>query len=421
MLAKHIMVFSLQNKTKASPFVLPPVMPDEVRKFRFHLPAYVHLPCSRKYMSCAFTQKVYKLSQMLLSLGHEVFVYGAEGSDVPCTEFIQTHTLKDIRKAWGEGDNRFEIGYDWQNKGFKHDFNIKKTFTTILFYDSVIGAINKRKKEDDFLLLMQGVYHRPIDNGVKLFLTCEPGIGYRGSYTKYKAFESSYLQNFTYGSRHPLESINGNFYDRVIPNYFDPQDFKFSSKKEDYFLFMGRLIVRKGLEIAHKTCRALNVPLKIAGQGSSSWDGMKRELIIDKLTMQGEHLDFVGYADVEKRKELLSRAKAVFVPTLYLESFGGINVEAQLSGTPVISTNFGCFPETIEDGRTGFLCNTLQDFVDACKNVDKLDYQYIRDRAVRKYSMENVKWQFQKWFEDLYQLFLSVQDPRVKGWHRVKK
>ena len=391
------------------------------RKFRFHIPAYVHLPCNQKYMSCAFTQKIYKLSQMLLSLGHEVFIYGAEGSDVPCTEFIQTHTLKDIRKEWGEGDNRFEIGYDWQNKGFKHDFNARRTATTIMFYAKCIEEINKRKKPDDFLLIMQGIYHKPIDDNIKLFLTCEPGIGYRGSYAKYRAFESSYLQNFTYGSQHPFASVNGNFYDRVIPNYFDPEDFKFSKNKDDYFLFMGRLIIRKGLEIAHKTCRELNVPLKIAGQGLKSWDGMKRKLITEELTIQGEHLDFVGYADIEKRKELLSKAKAVFIPTLYLEAFGGINVEAQLSGTPVITTNFGCFPEAVENKKTGFLCNTLNDFVNAAKRVNELDPQYIRDRAIGKYSMENVKWQFQKWFEELYEVWESVQDPTKKGWHRIKK
>lgn len=397
-----------------------PIITGKIRKFRFHIPAYVHLPCSRKYMACAFTQKIYKLSQMLLSLGHEVFIYGAEGSDVPCTEFIQTHTLKDIRKEWGEGDNREEIGYDWQNKGFKHDFNTRKTFATIKFYNAVIEAINQRKQPDDFLLVMQGYYHKPIADGVKLYLTCEPGIGYRGSYCNFRAFESSSLQNFTYGSQYPFKSVNGNFYDRVIPNYFDPQDFKFSEKKDDYFLFMGRLIIRKGLEIAHKTCKELNASLKIAGQGLKSWDGIQRKLVSEELTIQGEHLDFVGYADIKKRKELLSKAKAVFVPTLYLESFGGVNVEAQLSGTPVISTNFGAFPETIEDKKTGFLCNTLQDFVDACKKIDTLNPQYIRDRAVRKYSMENVKWEFQRWFDDLYDVWESTQDLNKKGWHRIK-
>ena len=63
--------------------------------YRFHMLGLVHLPCSKAYLSCAFTQKNHKLARMLLSLGHEVFYYGAEGSDVPCTKFFETHTLKD--------------------------------------------------------------------------------------------------------------------------------------------------------------------------------------------------------------------------------------------------------------------------------------------------------------------------------------
>lgn len=385
-------------------------------KYKFHLLGLVHLPVSERYMGCAFTQKIVKLSKMLLSLGHEVYIYGAEGSDAPCTEFIQTHTLSDIRSEWGEGDNRFEIGYDWETKGFKHDFNAEKTKTTQKYYKNAIDAINKRKKADDFLLVMQGTYQRPVDDGVKLFLTMEPGIGYRGSYTRFRAFESAYLQNFTYGSSHPFKSIDGHFYDRVIPNYFDMKDFEFSDQKEDYYFFIGRLIRRKGLWIAHRAVKQLGKTLVVAGQGIESWDG--ETLKADGMVLSG-NIKYVGYVNVEQRKKYLSKAKAVFVPTIYLEAFGGTNVEAQLSGTPVITTNFGVFPETVEHGKTGFLCNTLQDFVDAAKESSKLDYKYIRDRAEKKYSMENVKYDFNKWFDDVYQVYLST-DGKTPGWSFVR-
>ena len=358
---------------------------------------------------------------MLMSKGHEVYLYGAEGSDAPCTEFIQTHTLDDLRKEWGEGDNNFALGYDWKTKGFKHDFNTEKTETTKKFYQNCIEEINKRKKDDDFLLLMQGVYHKPIADAVNLFLTCEPGIGYRGSFARFKAFESAYLQNFTYGSANPFKSINGNYYDRVIPNYFDLGDFTFKTEKEDFFLFIGRLIQRKGLEIAFNVAKQLGKKLVIAGQGMERWDKETKTLVADGMLLEGGDIDYIGYVDAEERKELLARAKAVFVPTIYLEAFGGVNVEAQLSGTPVLTTNFGVFPETVEHGKTGFCCDTLDDFVQAAKMVDGLDKNYIRERAVKKYAMENVVVQFEKWFEDLYQVYLSAVDPNVKGWHFIKE
>lgn len=361
-------------------------------------------------MGCAFTQKTVKLSKMLLSLGHEVVLYGSEGSDAPCSEFIQTHTLKEIRQEWGEGDNRFEIGYDWKSKGFKHDFNGPYTETTQKYYQSCIKELDERKRDDDFLLVMQGVYQRAVSNAVKLWLTCEPGIGYRGSYSRFRAFESAYLQNFTYGSENPRKGINGHYYDRVIPNYFDEKDFRFSAEKEDYFFYIGRLIVRKGVMTAVKATEAMGAKLVLAGQQSD-------EIDVGKLP---PHCEFVGYVEPEKRTELMGKARAVFVPTLYLEAFGGVNVEAQLCGTPAITTNFGVFPETVVNGVTGFRCDTLQDFVDAARDVDRLDPHAIRNHAER-YLMDNVKWEFQKWFDDLHQLYLSAQDSNVKGWHHIEK
>lgn len=379
--------------------------------YRFHLLGLVHLPVSERYMGCAFTQKIVKLAKMLIALGHEVILYGAEGSDALCSEFVQTHTLKDIRQQWGDGDNRLEcdgLGYDWRKTGFRHDFNSPRTETTQKYYRACIDGINHRKRPDDFLLVMQGTYQRPISNAVNLWLTCEPGIGYRGSFSRFRAFESAYLQNFTYGSEHPKASINGHYYDRVIPNYFDHKDFPFLDKKEDYFLYIGRLVIRKGVMTAVKATEAIDAPLILAGQQSS-------EIDVSKLP---PHCHFIGYVEPEQRASLMGKARAIFVPTLYLEAFGGVNVEAQLCGTPAITTSFGCFPETVQHGVTGFCCDTLQDFVDAAHNVDKLDPRAIRRHAER-YLMGNVQWEFQKWFQDLHALYESAMDPAKKGWHRL--
>lgn len=378
------------------------IMASSQPRYTFHIPGYAHLPVSERYMACAFTQKVLKLSKMLLSLGYTVYIYGAEASDTPCTEFVQTHTLKDICDAWGEGDNRFEIGYDWKRSNFKHDFNTTKTETTKRFYQRGIEEINKRKQPDDFLLLMQGQYHKPIADQVGLWLTCEPGVGYRGSYTRFKAFESAYLRNFTYGSRTPYQSVDGDWYDRTIPNYFDPKDFTFRADKEDYYLYIGRLIERKGVRVAVKTVDAIGGRLILAGQGD--------------IKIDSPNCEFVGYVDPPERDRLMGGAKAVFVPTLYLEAFAGVHIEAMLTGTPCITTDFGVFEGTVQNGTNGYRCNTLQDFVDAARAVKNLDPHIVRQSAER-YLMDNVKHEFDEWFDDLYQLFRSAHEEGVKGWH----
>jgi len=380
-----------------------------IGKFRFHLLGLVHLPTSEHYSACAFTQKNVKLAKMLLDLGHEVWLYGAEGSDCPCTKFIQTHTLKDIRDAWGEGDNRFEIGYDWKGTQFKHDINAETQPVTRKYYENCIREINKHKNDDDFILLTQGSYQRSISQAVGLHMTCEPGIGYRGSFCNFRSFESTYIQNFTYGSEHPRKAINGRYYDRVIPNYFDTKDFPFQEEKDDYFLFMGRLIIRKGLDTAIKAVEAVGGKLLIAGQK----DEETKRINIDRPSCE-----YVGYADAKKRADLMRNAKAVFCPSIYLEPFCGVHVEAMLCGTPVITTNFGAFTDTIINGVNGYRCDTLQDFVDAAKNIDKLDPKVIRDHAER-FTLDSVKLEYQKWFSDIYNVWESSNDNTKKGWHRL--
>ena len=402
-----------------------------MQKFRFHLLSLCHLPQHKKFVSCAFTQKNRKLSKMLISLGHEVFFYGSEGSDIEeyCNSnnlhYIKTHTLNDICEDYGDGynlDDYPSVNYNVENCDFRHDFNSPKKPSTLKFYKNCIEHINEIKKPDDFLLCTQGSYHLPVRDAVGLFLNCEPGVGYRGSISRnFRAFESSYIQNFTYGSEHPFECINGSYYDRVIPNYVDPDDIEFSAEKDDYYLFIGRMIKRKGILTADLVCRHLGKKLIIAGQGAHV-DGQGRLIPNDNpdFILQPGTWEYVGFVDVEKRKKLMAKAIATFVPTEYLECFGGVNCESRLSGTPVLTTDFGVFSNIIENGLDGYKCHTLDDFVWAAKQCKNIDHALVRKRAER-YLMDYVRWEYEKWFSDLSAVYESTLSPDIKGWHRIRE
>lgn len=117
----------------------------------------------------------------------------------------------------------------------------------------------------------------------------------------------------------------------------------------------------------------------------------------------------------------MAHAIATFVPTEYLECFGGTHVESMPSGTPPITTDFGVFPYTIPDylnGQVGFRCNTLQDFVDATQKARGVNHRFIRDYAER-FLMDRVKYDFQKWFDDLYNVYESAENPAKRGWSRL--
>jgi len=380
------------------------------KKFTFHYLSMPHLPVTKEYCHCAFTQKIHKLTCMILDKGHTVYLYGVDHTDIEHENlhFVPCVTLSDVRKEWGDGDNRFELGYDIST-GFRHDLNKPITECQKKFRENAIENINLNKKPDHFLLLSQGSYHKYIADNVGLYLTLEPGIGYRGSYCKFRAFESSYIQNFTYGSENPRQSINGRYHDRVIPNYFETNLFNFNDKPEDYLCYLGRIIPRKGISTAMKVADVLGMKLKVAGQGS-----------LNDISYKCKNIEFIGIVDDKQRNELLKNAKVLFLPTFYLEPFGGTSIEANFCGTPSITTNFGVFPETIINGLNGYRCDTLQDFVDNTKKAFDLDRKKIREYAINNFSTEVINEQFEKWWQDLYQLYLSTTNKNIKGWHYIK-
>jgi glycosyltransferase involved in cell wall biosynthesis len=222
----------------------------------------------------------------------------------------------------------------------------------------------------------------------------EFGIGYEGILpNSFRVFESYAWMHCLYGKDGP-SSTDGRFYDTVIPNYFDINEFPEHKTGGDYFLFMSRMTARKGYEIAIETTKRIGAKLIVAGTPGDA--------------PVYDHVEYVGFADVQKRGELLSNAIGLFCPTLYLEPFGGVVCESLLCGTPVLTTDFGAFTETVRQDIDGFRCHTIGEFEKAaeiCK-CEYNDYIFnwhnnIRLHAQRRWSTDVVAKQYEKYFDRL--------------------
>jgi glycosyltransferase involved in cell wall biosynthesis len=67
----------------------------------------------------------------------------------------------------------------------------------------------------------------------------------------------------------------------------------------------------------------------------------------------------------------------------------------------MITTDFGAFTESVEQGVTGFRCVTLGEFVQAIDLARGLNRQYVRDRAVRLYSEDTAVQSYARYFQRL--------------------
>ncbi|MEF9984092.1 MAG: glycosyltransferase [Oscillospiraceae bacterium] len=361
-----------------------------MNKLRFHLLGLAHLETNKTNSACAFTQKIIKLADMIKKYGHFIYFYGVEGSQVNCDEFVQVSTQEILRKAYGD--------YDRATTVFKQN---PDDIAHETFNNNAIKAILERKEKGDILLCPMGVYQKPISDAVEL-LTIESGIGYEGVFSQYRIFESYAWMHYIYGV---LGINDGCWYDAVIPNYFDPDDFPFQSEKQDYLLYLGRIINRKGVQIASDVAKSTGNQLYIVGQGSL--DNPK-----ELLNLGGEkHIKYHCAVGAVERAKLLRNAKAVLMPTHYLEPFGGVNVEAQLCGTPVITSDWGAFPETVLHGVTGYRCRVFEEFCWAVKNIDNINPLKCREWAVKNYSMERISKMYEEYFQRVYKLF-------GEGWYQ---
>lgn len=367
----------------------------ESKKFRIHLLGLPHTKTTLDFTACAYTMKVLKFCKMMEGRGHHLMHYGHEESNPVADELISVINKKEWDAVYGE--------HDFESSLFTYDMNDAAYKT---FYENTIKEIEKRKQPGDIILPFWGVGVKPICDAHPDLITIEPGIGYAyGHWADYKIFES-YSIYHAYCGLGNVSNCNQKWYDIVIPNYFDLDEFEYSDKKEDYYLFVGRVYDGKGLNIAIQATEAIGAKLKVAGQLTGYY--------AEEDYKWPDHVEFVGYAGLEKRKELMKGAIASFLPSMYVEPFGGVQIENLLSGTPTITTDWGAFSENNIEGVTGYRCRTFEGFVKAavnCKN-GKIKSKDCRIHG-EKFSLENIAPKYETFFTDV----TNVYDDN--GWYAI--
>jgi len=324
---------------------------------------------------------------MLTERGHHVIHYGTEGSDPICSENVDVLSFDTFAKV--------HRAYDWKKDGFLIS---NENAATVEFNKNAILRINERKGPTDFLLCSFGVQHEPVANAVKPIIVTELGIGYELSFAPHRIFESYNYMHYIYGKEG--KKLCPHFYDAVIPNYYDLNDYIYSEEKDDYFFFIARDTPLKGLEIAIKATEAVGGKLIVAGQGTPPFTS--------------PCMEFVGVVSIEERAKWMSKAKATFVPSYYIEPFGGTVIESLLAGTPVISTDFGAFPETVIHGKTGYRCRSLEQFIWAAKNIGNIKPIDCRNWSVNNYSLERVAKMYEEYFDMVQRIYVNKQE----GWYQ---
>jgi glycosyltransferase involved in cell wall biosynthesis len=354
-----------------------------MQKLRFHILALPHTQVTEEYYSCAYTAKTHGFVRMMTSIGHEVYLYAGEETTSNPTELITC--ISEEQRAEAVGNNHFtSTSFDntlphWQ-----------------IFNGNAIKEISKRIQPKDFICIIGGLAQKPVADAFPENISVEYGIGYSGVFSNYKVFESNTWRSAVYSQWKNAASVDIQFMDQVINPYFDPNMFSMQLEKKDYYVYLGRLTQRKGIDIASQVCEHLGVELILGGTGD----------------YRPKYGTYIGNVKAEDRAALLGGALGAFSPTLYLEPGCNSHLEALACGTPVLTTDLGIFTETVKNGFNGYRANTFAEFINAAEQVKTLDYRAIATDAYKNYSMDMIRWQYDRYFRRLLNLFDD-------GWYQL--
>ena len=175
---------------------------------------------------------------------------------------------------------------------------------------------------------------------------------------------------------------------QIIPNGINLKDF-FVDKPKDYFLFVGRLAPKKGVDILikayNKVAKKIKRDLYIIGPEVEQG----KPLSYYKKLAKSSKIKFLGKVTGGDLRKYFSQAYFTVFPSR-IEPFGIVALESLASGTPFIASDFGGFKEIAKNTQGGLLFKN-KDIISLKEVILKADNNPSLRQELSKKGLSNVK------------------------------
>jgi glycosyltransferase involved in cell wall biosynthesis len=211
----------------------------------------------------------------------------------------------------------------------------------------------------------------------------------------YRKYRDGYFVSISDSDRAP-----GLNYLATVYNGIDLSLYPFQESPGEELIFLGRIHPDKGVHLAIAVARLSGLPLRIAGiiQDREYFQKQVEPYLDDR------DIRYIGPVDVAGKNELFSRARALLHLNTIPERFGLVLAEANAAGVPVIAMDLGSCREVIEEGKTGFLVNGVNEAVEALKRVHTIDRAACRRRVEQCFSIETMVERYERVYRKIFDL-----------------
>ncbi len=181
--------------------------------------------------------------------------------------------------------------------------------------------------------------------------------------------------------------------------------YPYSEEKEDFFFYIGRFNEEKAPHLACEVAKQLGAKLVLAGKVHEEEErSYFDQYIMPYLSSDIQFIGELGHWSKDKMR-LFSKAKGYLYPIRWQEPFGITMAEAMACGTPVVTFKRGAAPEIVEHGVTGFVVETMDEFIEAAQHVGEIEPQKCRERVERMFTAQTMV----EGYERVYKRVLSSE------------
>lgn len=196
----------------------------------------------------------------------------------------------------------------------------------------------------------------------------------------------------------------------TIHNSIDLSRYPFAAQCQapPYIAFVGRMAPEKGPQFAIAIAQHAGLPLKMAGNIDPAEQDFFDQQI--KPHIDGQRIQYLGEVNHAQKADLLAKAAVTIFPIIWDEPFGLGMLESMACGTPVIAMNCGPVPAIIADGKSGFICSTINEFVHKIPAALQLNRTDCRQQAEALFHPTYMVSQYEQTYRQMMSQVLSSRN-----------
>lgn len=174
---------------------------------------------------------------------------------------------------------------------------------------------------------------------------------------------------------------------------------------DDYFVFVGRISHQKNPHLAIRAAAALKKKIIIVGKYKDEDIETEyyQKFFMPALREHKEYVKWIGELDEKGVNEVVRKAIACLLPVGFEEPFGLAAIQAMAVGCPVIAFNKGAYPETIVNGKTGYVVKDSKEMIEKMKVVSQISRDECKSHVATHFTSDIMVEKYIKLYEKLVQ------------------